>query len=313
MKFKKLDIVINFLNKRKYGIIQRIRRLRLSFKGNPRPTSYPVITGDSFRALAQHIHDETTTFLPGGVSQGDIVFVSQDKALWYLMEMHPNILVPYILIIHNGDQTFDSRYTALLDDNIIHCFAQNVSVYHEKVTPIPIGLANVHHFVHTKSPYTTPPTKNNFSSLSGRKNRFFYRFANETCPSVRIPLRAFCDAHPLMETFRNYASESEFIELLKKYKFLISPRGNALDNSHRVYEALHIGIVPVIQDSFVAQSLHKTGLPFWIVKEWNELQSVTEQDIEKKYNEIMGSANFDAMHMDYWIAKIRNKQSGIKA
>mgnify|MGYP003352228546 CR=1 FL=1 len=113
--------MINFFKKKKNGLILRFRRLKLKLKGNSRPSSYPVITGDSFRALANHIHDETGTFLFGGVAKGDIVFVSQSKSLSYLKEIHPNIIVPYILIVHNGDETFDSRYASLLDDNIIHC------------------------------------------------------------------------------------------------------------------------------------------------------------------------------------------------
>ncbi len=305
---KKLNEIIQFLTKKKKGFILRVRRFSLRLEGNPRPSSYPVITGDSFRALAKHIHDETTSFMPGAVSRGDIVFVSQDKALWYLQDMHPNILVPYILIVHNGDQTFDERYTALLDDNIIHCYAQNVNVIHEKVTAIPIGLANFYHFVHTDLPYRIPPVCVPENQQKSKKNKFFYRFLNGNCPSVRIPLRTLCDKHPLMETVIEYVPESQFRESFQKYKFIITPRGNAIDNSHRQYEALHLGCIPVVQDSIVVQSLHKEGLPLWIVKDWTELQNVSEADIAAKYAELMKNAKFDAMHMDYWITKIKNDQ-----
>ena len=247
----------------------------------------------------------------GGVAKGDIVFVSQSKSLSYLKEIHPNIIVPYILIVHNGDETFDSRYASLLDDNIIHCYAQNVSVEHEKVTPLPIGLANFYHFQHTAKPYVIPPSKITEKDYD-RKNRFFYRFANETCPSVRVPLRAFCDRHPLMETVRAYLTESQFIELLQEYKFLISPRGNAID-THRPYEAFPLGIIPVVQDSVAMRSLQKRGLPLWIVKDWSDLENVSEEDVSKKYEELMKSANFDAMHMDYWIKLITGVQERARA
>lgn len=296
--------IIKFFIKKKNGLILRFRRLILKFNGNPRPSSYPIVTGDSFRALANHIHDETTTFLPGGVAYGDIVFVSQSKALWYLQEMHPNIIAPYILIVHNGDYVFDERYISLLDDNIIHCYAQCASVKHEKVTPLPVGLSNFHNFEHTSAPFRIPPSHKNYEGVS-RKNKFFYRFANETCVSVRAPLRVFCDRHPLMETVYERVSQSRFVKLLREYKFLISPRGNAID-THRPYEAFHLGIIPVVQDSVTIRSLHESGLPFWIIKDWEELSDVSEEDIAKKYEELLLSANFDAMHMDYWIEKIQN-------
>jgi len=306
MPSKKPTKIAPFLTKKTNGVILRIHRLGLKVKGNTRPTSYPIVTGDSFRALANHIYDETATFIPGAVSRGDIVFVSQSKALRYLEEIHPNIIAPYILIVHNGDYTFNERYASLLDGNIIHCFAQNVTVEDVKVTPLPIGLSNFHNFEHTDTPFLTPPSLTNYKN-QGRKDKFFYRFTNETCMAVRVPLRAFCDKHPLMETVRARVSQARFVELLRTYKFLISPRGNAID-THRPYESFHLGIIPVVQDSVTISSLHKAGLPFWIVKDWSELENVSEKDVAKKYDELLRKANFDAMHMDYWIKKIKSFQ-----
>lgn len=303
MASKKPNKTIRFITKKLNGVVLRIHRLRLKLKGNARPTSYPIVTGDSFRALAKHIYDETTTFIPGGVSRGDIVFVSQSKALQYLQEIHPNIIVPYILIVHNGDYTFDKRYVSLLDKNIIHCFAQNATVEDSKVTPLPVGLSNFHNFEHTDKPFLTPPSSENFKAYD-RKDKFFYRFTNESCMPVRVPLRALCDEHPLMETSQTRVSQSKFVELLRTYKFLISPRGNAID-THRPYEAFHLGIIPVVQESVTISSLHASGLPFWIVKEWTELENISATDIAKKYEELIKMAKFDAMHMDYWIAKIK--------
>lgn len=305
MSNKRPGNVRRFLNKKKNGLRLRLRRLKLKLKGNSRPSSYPIVTGDSFRALAKHVYDETRTFIHGGVDRGDIVFVSQSKALYYLKEVHPEILVPYVLIVHNGDQTFDDRHASLLDEKIIHCYAQNTSVSHEKVTPLPIGLSNFHNFEHTDKLYLTPPMPVTKEEYSKRKNRFFYRFANETCPSVRIPLNAFCDQHPLMDTVRERVSEREFKDLLRSYKFLISPRGNAID-THRPYEAFHLGIIPVVEDSIAMRSLRSVGLPLWIVNDWNDLKSVTEKDVARKYEELMESSSFNAMHMNYWITKIQN-------
>ncbi len=299
--------VIQFLTKKKNGLILRGRRLNLRLRGNPRPSSYPIVTGDSFRALAKHIYDETDEFIPGAVAAGDIVFVSQAKALRYLQEQHPDIPAPYVLIVHNGDQTFGKRHTDLFDDKIIHCYAQNTAVNHPKVTPLPIGLSNFHNFEHTDELYFTPPSRVPESEWATRKDRFFYRFANETCPSVRVPLKALCDKMPLAETVRERVSQERFKEILRSYKFLVSPRGNAID-THRPYESFHLGIIPVVEDSVALRSLRDRGLPIWIVNDWKDLGGLTEKDVAKKYAELMGKANFEAMHMDYWIAKIKESQ-----
>ena len=40
-----------------------------------RPTSYPYITSDSFRVLANHVYDDTLDFNPDNVQKNDVVFV----------------------------------------------------------------------------------------------------------------------------------------------------------------------------------------------------------------------------------------------
>lgn len=302
--------VAQFLTRKKNGIIIRRKRFVLKMKGDIRPTSYPAIAGDSFRSLASHKHDETSTVVPGAIDTGDIVFVSQGKALNYLQEVHPNILVPYILIVHNGDYTFDERYTSLLDDKIIHCYAQNVTVKHDKVTPLPVALSNFANFEHTNPIYFRPPVGLP-DNVQQRKNRFFYRFADETCPSERKPLRAFCKKHPFAETVEDRLSQVGYINLLQTYKFVISPRGNAID-THRPYEAFHLGTVPIVKDSVTIRSLHEAGLPYWIVKDWEELNGLTEEFLSRKYIELMKHADFSPLHMDYWIASIQKKLEGYR-
>lgn len=294
-----------FLSLKRAGLILRLRRLKLKLSGTPRPTSYPVITGDSFRALAKHVYDETSTFIPGGVDIGEIVFVGQSYALRYLQEIHPNIIVPYILIIHNGDEKIDERYTSLFDENIIHCFAQNIATTHKKLTAIPIGLANFYHYVHTEAPYRKTPEK--ITRKEGKKNRVFYHFSPQTCPSVRVPLLGFCGKHPLMDTNHSWLSQRSYLQLFSQYKFVIAPRGNASMETHRTYEALHLGVIPIIINSPAVLSLKASGIPLWVIDAWNALEHIHEDDIANKYEELMEESNFEALSMDYWIKEIQKK------
>lgn len=50
-----------------------INQLKLS-----RPASFPFITGDGLRFVAQHHFDELSDFYEGDVSMGDIIFVRSD-------------------------------------------------------------------------------------------------------------------------------------------------------------------------------------------------------------------------------------------
>ena len=128
-------------------IERKLFKIKLFFSKNKRPSSYPIISGDSFRALADHIHDETGTFNPDDVKKGDIVFVNNPLTKSYLETVHPKIKNQYILIEHNGDNNIDKTVTDLLDDKIYRFYAQDVVEAHEKIIPIPISIENLHIYI----------------------------------------------------------------------------------------------------------------------------------------------------------------------
>ena len=66
---------------------------------------------------------------------------------------------------------------------------------------------------------------------------------------------------------------------LKKTKFVICPRGGAVD-THRIYESLFFGCIPVIKTSFLDPMYRKLG-GCWIVNDWNE---VTEEECNNRWN-----------------------------
>src|SRR5690348_15017618 len=69
-----------------------------------RPSSYPYISGDTFRAFCDHVFDETNVpFDPTKIQFADTVFVRNDVLDIFFSRYHPYIPHPYILISHNGD------------------------------------------------------------------------------------------------------------------------------------------------------------------------------------------------------------------
>jgi hypothetical protein len=120
-----------------------------------RGSSYPFISGDTFRSIANHILDETNQTLdPNAVQPYDIIFLKTDYAPSFFQRMHPQITNPYILITHNSDLSpifllasncswLRDDLSAYLDDpKLVVWFAQNIDYNHPKLKPIPIGLAN---------------------------------------------------------------------------------------------------------------------------------------------------------------------------
>src|SRR5579872_2254235 len=108
-------------------------------------SSYPYISGDTFRSFAHHVYDERHgDFNPARVRPKDIVFVKTDFVEKFFARFHPQIPNPYLLITHNSDDCIPGTCARYLDDpKLIAWFGQNMqAVSHPKLHPIPIGIAN---------------------------------------------------------------------------------------------------------------------------------------------------------------------------
>ena len=85
------------------------------------------------------------------------------------------------------------------------------------------------------------------------------------------------------------------------YAFIPSPHGNGLD-CHRTWEALALGCIPIVRTSPL-DSLY-SGLPVWIVKEWDEVTPDAMKDTLVR----MQTMTFDMQKLTlrYWVQKSRD-------
>jgi len=278
-------------------------KIRVSFTNNKRPSSYPFVSGDSFRALADHIHEEGHSCNPALIKTGDVVFVSQGTLLEYLKSIHQIITTQYILICHNGDASVDQEIVNFIDEKIFHFFAQDVTVGHERITPIPIGLENLHYYIAGVVPFFKRLRSQIETKPPRRKNRIFFSFSVSTNPQERGPARDYFLKHPSMDTSTRFMTPRRHARLLTTYKFVASPPGNAIE-SCRTWEALYLKTIPVVKKFTAMEYFVSIGLPLWIVDDWHELERMSESDLERKYETFIKNANWEPLYMDYWIQKI---------
>lgn len=278
-----------------------------------RGSSYPFISGDTFRAIANHIIDETNQSLdPNAVQPHDIIFLKTDYAPSFFQIMHPKITNPYILITHNSDLSpifllsgncswLKTDLSAYLDDpKLIIWFAQNIDYSHPKLQAIPIGLANrrwphgnVELFLHAIK--DIPP-------LELRVPKIYLNFLVENNRAERQ--RALDILADL--SFSHHAklkSPAQYLKEMKCYRYVVNPAGNGLD-CHRIWEALLLGCIPIIKHSSL-DSLYE-DLPVIFVNDWTE---INEYFLERKYRELMQrSYALEKLYADYWINMIRSFQ-----
>jgi hypothetical protein len=176
-----------------------------------------------------------------------------------------------VIVSHNSDHEISARHADWLDTTDTppaRWFAQNVTVTHPRLEPIPIGISNS----------MWPHGKLRALAREMRRQRRHER-------SGLIYLGFNTATHPAREAVAGVLRESfpgapldpapalpwpRYLALLGLHRFAACPRGNGID-THRVWEALYLGVVPVVERSPSVEHFAAQGLPMVVVDGWSEV------------------------------------------
>lgn len=252
-----------------------------------RNSSYPFVSGDTFRALADHIFDETTDVSKWPdriweIGRGDIVFVQAEKemlAKFFFNDTFNRIRHPFVLVTHNSDASVppNEYQWVLYDKRILGWFTQNPSMTHAKLFPVPIGVANTR-WPHGNVIAFKRAFYLNRKPFHQRKTLLYVNFQVGTNKEVRSKALAWALNLPNVKQTQ-IGSVETYLEELGNAKFVLSPPGNGLD-CHRTWEALLMGAVPIVLTSHLdSLFLNQTVL---IVEDWNQITLEYLQSLDYK-------------------------------
>ena len=199
----------------------------------------------------------------------------------------PKIIIPYfeaiskkqhryIVILGKSDRTVDMDI--YIPKNIIYVYANNVNYQHTVVKFLPMGCD----FRSISSFSCAGKTKDilcycNFSLNTHRDRPKIYDMVkNKEFVTIQN-----------MGTFLKYSiSRDEFFQNLGRSKFVLCPRGNALD-TFRFYDTIYSGAIPiVVKEEFHSSEFFK-GVPILYLNHVDEYDSLTEDFLSKKYDEFL--------------------------
>ena len=265
------------------------------------PSSEPYLSGDTFRAMSNHVLDARSKIDPSRVCFGDIVFVSLTHISFFFKEVHPKIHGKYIFVTHNGDLTITPAHLRYLDAKIIYWFSQNVNVKHTKILPIPIGLENFSYYNHgipklfSDISYTPPEQK---------KPRILHGFSTSTNPKIREKAKKVLSQLKTSDEIGSRLISPDYMRVLETYMFVASPPGNGLD-SHRTWEALYVKTIPIVLRSVAMEYFAQHGLPIYIIDNWSDLKTLSESDLRDIYMTKVKLFQSPALWFDFWKNKIK--------
>jgi hypothetical protein len=249
------------------------------------------------------------------------IYVCSSAIGHFLQVFLPFIEFPFILVSGDCDETVPdeilskTQFNALLnDERLIHWFSQNMTVEHEKITKIPIGLD-----------YHTLRTRPLWGPMSNceEQEKMLTMIIKKAIPFWDRKIMCYSNFHFTMNTklghdrkdaFNKidknliYYEENKVSRLItwnkqKDYAFVVCPHGGGLD-CHRNWEALCLGCIPIVKTSYI-DSLYK-DLPVLIVKNWEDITidllntTIIEFRLKFENNEF----NMEKLHLSYWLKLI---------
>jgi hypothetical protein len=173
-----------------------------------------------------------------------------------------------VLVSHNSDYEVTPLHAEWLDAADARWFAQNVTVAHPRLEPLPIGISN------TMWPHGKLRVLSRAMRRQARRERrglIYLGFSTSTHPTRETVAAKLREGFP--DTPLDPAPSlpwPRYLALMGSHEFAACPRGNGVD-THRVWEALYLGVVPVVDRSPLTEHFAARGLPLVLVDDWSEV------------------------------------------
>jgi len=213
------------------------------------------ISGERIAAACDHQWEPGRDCPPSG-----IVYCKRD----YVHDLLPMLGAScgrYVLVTHNSDLPIADADAARLPGNVAAWFGPNVATDNGRVHPIPLGLAN------SRWPHGDIGVWRRALGIPRTQvNLLYVNFNPATNPKAREPLLAMFRPMPWATVERDVPLE-HYAAQLRRHPFVLCPPGNGFD-THRTYEALHLGACPLVLDD---GHLWPDVLPLLRVRSWAEV------------------------------------------
>ena len=275
-------------------------RLRL------RKSSYPFVSGDTFRAISHHKWEKVSKQIElQKVNRGDIIFCESE----FFQELCESVLSRLsertVVILGNSDKNHDHDETTRLNSsNSPIIFAQNLAKDISTYNVLPIGIENAWRSKHGRLSLKKVRTSSKESVIY----RVMWGFTLETNLKIRTEAMQALKSNSVADHIIS-VSPKQHQNLLRKYAFVASPQGNGID-THRTWEAFYFKCVPIVLRSFMSEHYEHIKLPVWVIDSYDELNGLDENLLRNKYESLVDRFDSPAIWADYWITRIQ--ESSIK-
>jgi hypothetical protein len=274
-----------------------------------RPSSYPYISGDTFRKISDFIwENHNKNINPKNIKVGNIIFCESDLISELDSQILSKINVPIILLLGNSDKNHKlNNSIKFRHNNVFEIYAQNLCDKIVGWKVLPIGIENLWHSnngIMSKRIIK----KSNKTNKIFRIMWAFNIYTNESERLIAAKNLTYCLSADKLEL--NYPKLHQ--KALQKYAFVAAPPGNGLD-THRMWEAFYFKCIPIVKKSYMTLEYESIGLPIWVVNSYEELKNINENLLKEKYSNLSQNFSNKSIWADYWTNQIKESFKKIKS
>jgi len=187
----------------------------------------------------------------------------------------------------------------------------NANFDHGRLKALPIGITDYCGY----SPYHAiiGDTEKFKTLIAGQhrtdENLVLMNFNDRTNPAVRSHVRSVFSGKKFVTAAtyaRNEDGYARYVQGLRSHPFCLAPRGVGID-THRMWEALYAGCIPIVQKVFALREFH--DLPIFFVDRWEDacnedvLRRVRSEYYQRKWN-------LGKLTLSYWYQYVCRILSG---
>jgi hypothetical protein len=276
---------INFVRQKSFNLVVRGRQAL-----NRNRTSYPLISGDSFANACEATIYGKKEISKEGLEKARSIFCHSDR-LEEFVSTYEEIITAEVLVFGNSDRDF-YELNCKFPPSVKAVYLQNSHISDHFFHTLPIGIENLRY------------GRNGQVSLfdddyikQEKIGRILVGPFSPTHPE-RLELNSWSVLrHPGLQVVSNHLQPKALAALASTFQFIACPRGNGTD-THRFWETLYRGSVPVVKRSAWSQSISKLGIPFIQLESWDFEEFLAES--EALVSALIHPSDIPALRMEHW-------------
>ena len=235
------------------------------------------------------------------LKENDVIFTNYRliNELFYHLKK-ANKFKNITLITNQQDEMILKNIYDKKPDCISKWFSINVAHQAKDLMVLPLGLSNEYSI---KNPDADDFFKL-FSSNSNKKNISLYiNYRTNTNFSARKNIYDIFSNKDWVEIDEPTLTLENYLNRIHDSLFVLCPWGNGVD-THRVWETLYCGSIPVVQRHKTFEPLD--GLPVLFIDNYEDINLKMLNDFADKFD--AGKYNYEKLKMKYWEQVINNRE-----